>query len=162
MSSEDFSTANLTARPVGVDDVFELFTWRNDPLVRNASRNPSPIDLARHRAWLKERLHDPQSTQFLIMAGSTAVGYVRFEDTGGYAEVSIYVNPQLRGRGLGSAVLAAGRLAYRRDRDNVQLRAYVRHGNAASTQMFERAGFQLGPIDESGSWFICDEPRSNS
>jgi RimJ/RimL family protein N-acetyltransferase len=81
-----------------------------------------------------------------------AVGVIRFDIEGSSAEISIYLDPDQRGRGLGPATLAAGSAWIGVAREQVtRLTAVISDENAASLRAFEKAGFR-----RAGNVWICE------
>ncbi|TFD81601.1 GNAT family N-acetyltransferase [Cryobacterium sp. Sr8] len=135
-----------TVRSVSAGDASLLFDWRNDAIVRAASRETDELDWSAHLAWVKQAIADPDRYLLLVSQAGRPVATVRFDLTGATLhawEVSITVAPESRGLGIGSAVLAAaeehlGRLPYRAD----ALVAAMRTENIASARLFASAGYQ--------------------
>jgi len=134
-------------RPATPLDADLLLTWANDPTTRAASFRTEQIDPVVHRAWLRERLASPTSRLYIGYQGADPIGQVRLERQAGEGavEISISIARDRRGRGLGSALLAAGLEAGRRDAGlgGLIFIARVRTDNEASIKLFERAGFRL-------------------
>lgn len=143
----------LSVRTVTAADGPTLLTWRNDRLVREASRSNHVLTETEHTEWLQATLNDPDAHQFIVARGQNDVGYVRFNQCGERAEVSIYLNPDFRGQGLGVAVLLTAQRALVRNAAVNELRAYVKHGNAASLQLFEAAGYVAETSEDHGTWY---------
>ena len=143
----------LSVRKVAAADGPTLFIWRNDPLVREASRSNHVLTQEEHTEWLQVTLNDPDTHQFLVMRGQNDVGYVRFDQHGQLAEVSIYLNPEFRGLGLGVPVLLTAQRALVNASDFNELRAYVKHGNSASLRLFEAAGYSADTSEDHGTWY---------
>lgn len=125
-------------------DSQRIWQWRNDPVTRAMSVTTEEIPWDRHRAWYAQAAVDPSRVLLLASEGETAVGMVRFDLRAvANAEVSINLNPQVRGSGQGKRVLAAacqwGFLALRRD----CIYATIKPDNLRSVRTFEATGFVL-------------------
>lgn len=125
-------------------DSQRIWQWRNDPVTRAMSVTTEEIPWERHRAWYAQAAVDPSRVLLLASEGETAVGMVRFDLRAvADAEVSINLNPQVRGSGQGKRVLAAacrwGFLALRRD----CIYATIKPDNLRSIRTFEATGFVL-------------------
>jgi len=144
---------NLSVRNVIAADGPALLTWRNDPLVREASRSNHVLTEKEHSEWLQATLMNPDVHQFMVMRGQDDVGYVRFNRHRALAEVSIYLNPDFRGHGLGVSVLRTAQRAFLDNSVVDELRAYVKHGNAASLRLFEAAGYAAQASEDNGAWY---------
>ena len=77
----------------------------------------APIDRARKRAQFLERLDsDGWGSLLAVVSGGAIVGQIGLKDMRGLIEIGMLVTPNLRGRGIGSALLTAG-LDWARQRD---------------------------------------------
>ncbi len=124
------------------DDLAIVFEWRNAWQTRQYFHDTRPLDLSAHRDWFVRALDDPQRVLLMAERSGLPIGVLRFDVDGPTATVSIYLDPALHGRGLGTAVLLAGEGWLRRHRPDLQhLRAEVLAGNARSAGAFSRAGF---------------------
>ena len=127
----------LVLRSVLYEDWHLLITWRNDPETVENSIHEFPILLAEHKAWLAQKLSDPQCIMLIGEVEGAPIGQVRFDCDGTTAEVSVVVGPKFRGKGYGTLLLAkacnvSGQWDYV---------AYIKPGNHASFAAFEKAGF---------------------
>ena len=127
----------MIVRDATAADAMDVWAWRQDLLTRSMSRTPEEVPLASHLAWFAEALADPARTLLIGEAEGAKVGMVRF-DHGAVTEVSINVNPALRSRGHGHALLTE---AMKRVAGEVW--AEIKEENLASQRLFERAGFEL-------------------
>jgi RimJ/RimL family protein N-acetyltransferase len=76
------------------------------------------------------------------------VGSIRLDRLdNGHLEVSLYLDPDLQGLGLGRHLLAAGEQALLGQHPaGITVDASVLPGNAASQQLFEAGGYHGGPL----------------
>lgn len=138
----------LRLRPAGVEDGLMLHRWRNHPAVRAVSGSKDPIDLANHLAWLQRVLAASDRWLFVGEVGQLPVGCIRFDRLAAdRVEVSLYLDPDLQGLGLGQHLLLAGERAMHEHlgRDFI-VDAKVLPENAASQQLFEACGYHGGPM----------------
>jgi L-amino acid N-acyltransferase YncA len=81
---------------------------------------------------------------------------VRFDidDAGEFAEVSINLNPDARGKGFGTATLIEGVRRFESDRPELRgTTALIRDTNAPSIAIFAKAGFtQVDTVDGVGHY----------
>ena len=133
----------LTVRPAQMSDARLMFDWRNHAAVRAVSGTQGPLNWDAHRAWLQQALDDPARALFVGQISNRDVGGIRFDfGEGRRAEVSLYVDPDLHGLGLGPALLRAGEKAA----DPAIIEARVIEGNTASSRLFAKSGYrQTGP-----------------
>ena len=119
-----------------------MWKWRNDPITRSMSRSTSPISLEEHLKWYEKAITDPTKTLLFAYNEEKMIGVVRFDSTKPQiATISINLDPDLRGKGLGKAVLfAACSYGYRKLR-LMQIDAEVKSDNVASLRIFSEVGF---------------------
>jgi RimJ/RimL family protein N-acetyltransferase len=135
--------SEVRLRPATPDDARDVWLWRNDPLTRAMSRTSEETPWESHHAWFEQALADPARTLLIGEGPEGKVGMVRF-DRGRETEVSINVNPAVRGRGYGHALLAAAMATVQGD-----VVAGIREENVASQRLFERVGFRLESSDRA-------------
>ena len=138
--------AQLALRPTTPEDASRLFAWVNDPAVRQSAVSQGPVLWAGHVAWLAGRLKSGNSRMFVLMAGSLAVGQLRFDREGGLWRVDYSLEPAVRGRGWGGFLVALGLAQLP---PNSAVLAEVRPENIASIRVFERLAFaEIEPFSE--------------
>jgi UDP-2,4-diacetamido-2,4,6-trideoxy-beta-L-altropyranose hydrolase len=136
--------ASLQLRVATAADAQLLFGWRNDPRTRRHSRNGVELELTQHLQWFDRVLNEDRRLLLLGCLGTTPVGCVRFDLDGTSAEVSIYLDPDRQGSGLGRSLLRAALDFLHAQHPGVQVcRAEVMSENAASAALFARSGFSL-------------------
>jgi UDP-2,4-diacetamido-2,4,6-trideoxy-beta-L-altropyranose hydrolase len=135
--------SQVCVRPAQATDRELLLRWRNHSVVRAVSRDPAPIAPAAHATWLGRALADPRRSLWVGHVGAIPVGSVRFDALDGKrAEVSIHLDPDLLGLGLGAPLLAAAERQYRTMQPpSTTLYAEVLAGNTASARLFQNAGY---------------------
>jgi UDP-2,4-diacetamido-2,4,6-trideoxy-beta-L-altropyranose hydrolase len=124
------------------EDVDQAWSWRNDPATRQFVHDPSPIELETHRRWWRNSLD--LATRDLMIAHCTGIkiGVVRFDYEDTDATISIYLDPELNGIGLGSAILRAATGWVKSQKTGiVTLRAEVLPQNIWSNRSFAAAGY---------------------
>ncbi len=133
----DRDGAPVFLRPATPSDIKTLFAWQIDPRVRAYFRNPDPPTWPEHAGWFADRLGRPDCAFYIVESGRRPAGALRAErGTDGW-EVSILVDPDRGGRGIGRSALALlGELMPRE-----RLLAQVAPANAASRRMFLAAGY---------------------
>lgn len=142
---------SLQLRPAREDDSEPIWQWRNDPRTRRFAFNPAAIPLAEHQRWYLSVLAN-ENQQLLI--GSVAdqdIGVLRYDRLDNGWEISVYLDPDLQGLGLGSLLIAAGNYWLV---DHLpaphHIVARIRPDNPASHLAFKKAGFLPG--DEMLQW----------
>lgn len=123
-------------------DAHLLWQWRNHPVTRAVSRDAAQIDWPRHQAWLQRTLEDSGRKLWLARIGPTPVGVIRFDALGADRhEVSLYLDPELHGLGLGAALLGAGERLLGEQAGHVCIEAEVLPDNQVSHRLFLGAGY---------------------
>jgi UDP-2,4-diacetamido-2,4,6-trideoxy-beta-L-altropyranose hydrolase len=139
---------SLQVRSASAEDAEQLYRWRNHQAVRAVSGQGEPIAWAKHLAWLEGVLASPNRHLFVGQVGDLPVGSIRFDRVAtGETEVSLYLDPDLQGLGLGPHLLQAGEQAVCLQLGAaLTLQASVLPGNRASQRLFEGNGYHGGPL----------------
>ena len=138
----------LLVRPATMGDAPQLHSWRNHPTVRAVSATQDTIAFDAHEAWMRAVLADPSRWLFVGLVGQLPVGSIRFDRlASGHLEVSLYLDPDLQGLGLGRHLLAAGERAQLAGHPaGITVDASVQPGNTTSQKIFEAGGYRGGPL----------------
>lgn len=135
--------ADVTLRTARESDCERVFAWRNHPDTRRYFFDAAPIELAAHRRWFNAALADKARALLIGETNGKAFGVLRYDFLGTEARVSIYVDPERQGEGLGSALLVAGTEWLASHDAGVQtIVAEVMPANEASVRAFAAAGFR--------------------
>jgi spore coat polysaccharide biosynthesis predicted glycosyltransferase SpsG/RimJ/RimL family protein N-acetyltransferase len=138
----------LRLRGARMSDASSLFDWRNDANVRAVSRDNRPLTWESHIAWLRSVLANPRRKLLVAVLGSTLAGTVRFDEMGRNPhewEISIALNPEKRGQGLGDRLLKAAEHNLRSQCEGpVRISALVKTDNHTSSRLFARNGYDEG------------------
>jgi len=134
----------VTLRRLAPEDIERTYRWQQHPDIRRYARDPRPPTWAEHTAWVTRELSDPGCVLDIVEHDATPAGVVRLdrierEGADAAYEVSIYVAPELTGRGIGAAALKA----LRRMAPEAVLVAHVLPANTASHALFAAAGYVL-------------------
>jgi RimJ/RimL family protein N-acetyltransferase len=143
----------ITVRPAVPSDEALLLRWANDPVVREQSFHPEPIDPATHHEWLRSRLSSAATLLLIGEEDGRPIGQVRFERGDDEVEVGIAVAREARGRGVGRALLAKALDHAAREAvfGTARWLAMIRPANRASIALFAGAGFRhAGPATRNG------------
>ena len=131
----------LSLREAEMRDCRLLWDWANDIDVRKASFGQEPIPWETHVKWLNARLSDRNTKLFIAEQKSTPVGQLRYELDGSDAVVSFSLDREIRGRGVGNALISLGSKKIFLETGIEQIHAYVRPENKKSIRAFLRAGY---------------------
>lgn len=96
----------INLRSVDYSDLMDLFSWRNDMQTRQMFVNSEIISLKNHKNWFKKMINNKMTKLWIcenFLLENEKIGMVRFDFSDFYlsAEISINVNPKLRGKGYG-------------------------------------------------------------
>lgn len=134
--------AAMTVRKAEKSDGDLLFAWRNDERIRRLSRDPAPLEYQAHLNWLARTLENPDVELLLLGAAGCDMACIRFDCQNDSATLSIYVDPDLQGKGIGRGALLSGIAWLREKRPGLKkLFAVVLESNRASHQLFLSSGF---------------------
>lgn len=132
----------LTLRGATPADARLLWSWVNDPEVREASFSSAPIPWPEHRRWLAGRLSDPGARIYVALdAVGEPVGQIRFEGCHDVAELAVSLSREARGRGIGPVLIAEGARRLFEETAARGIDAFVKTDNDASRKAFRSAGF---------------------
>ena len=151
----------ITLREADSSDSGALLAWRNDPNTVENSSSSVVVSQGEHDEWFQGVVGSKR--RLLLMAEMNAagleqkktIGMCRFDLNGNdFADVSINLSPEFRGRGLAHVVLEEGIKAFMlRFPKALGLRAQIRTTNTASQRLFAGSGFLLVTSDDSvGAW----------
>ncbi len=125
----------LILRPVTWADSARLLRWRNDPETRRNSRNPEPVESDSHQDWLRRKLAAENCRLMIAEVAGRSIGTVRADFDSEAWWLSWSIDPNERGKGYGTAMVAAmvARLHGR-------VRATTKCGNLASERIAVAVG----------------------
>lgn len=139
----------ITLRRATINDADVVLEWRNESATRRASFSDRSITRDEHLAWFSERLvltHD--ESIWMVERDGAVVGNGRIcIENDNRAAVSIVIDPELRGQGIGTAAIRLlSDKIIRMKRTPV---AYIRPDNTQSMRAFCSAGFYTKFFDET-------------
>lgn len=133
----------LRVRHCRETDCQVLFSWANDPDVRQASFYSAPVAWEGHQRWFTQRLIDPQSVIYIgENQEGKPVGVVRFRLEEDCAILSVSVAPEFRGSGWGRELITLATQMLTRSCSANRVEALVKPENRASIRLFESSGFR--------------------
>lgn len=139
----------IGVRQVVESDRRDLWLWRNDAASVEASLSATTVSWSDHVDWFQRSLEDARRVIYvgeLEADKPIKVGMCRFdfEQDGRSAEVSINLNPALRGKRLSSSLLAGTLALFHNEFPQVtRITAVVRESNAPSNRLFLASGFTM-------------------
>ncbi|MEX0501982.1 GNAT family N-acetyltransferase [Alphaproteobacteria bacterium LSUCC0719] len=139
----------LTVRLITLDDKSDILTWRNDVISVEMAFVSRKISQVEHDLWFKDVMEDKSRTIMMGEIEAGKVGICRFDisPTGNCAEVSININPEFRGKGLGKKLLETAVHTFL-DQTNLDLFATVKPENKVSQKLFLGSGFDVFESNE--------------
>lgn len=142
--------------PATAQDARDLWLWRNDDRTRAMSITGDKVSWSEHNQWFEASLKNPNRYLFigLLVETREKIGLCRFDvDTfENCAEVSINLNPAMRGKRLSHLLLSAGLQRFLSD-NNQDIYATVRNENIASIKCFTKCGFILDSQDPEYNYY---------
>lgn len=143
--------ARLSLHAATAADAEMAWHWRNHESTRRQAIDTNPIPLQAHLAWWRASLANRERALLIARISASATGVLRLDHDGPDSTVSIYLDPQLTGLGLGPRLLRLGHEWLRRHRPCTQrMLALIRPDNLASSHAFASAGFRRRAAD--GLW----------
>ena len=140
----------IKIRPADLNDCKSLFDWLSDELSRTMFFNGSSQSIEEHEVWFKNSLCNVDRVLYVGELGYKKLGVCRFDfmESEMLAEVSINMNPSMRGSGLEEKFLFESIECYL-EKNKYNLLAKVKPKNLTSLNVFESAGFESIASDES-------------
>lgn len=154
---------SLAIRLAKHSDARLLWRLNNDPAVRAVSLHKESIPWEDHAQWFGARLHDPDSAIFIFEDDCGPVGTVRFDGIASqefHATVSIVVEANSRGRGLGQRMLEEALEYLFGCFGDYTVDAMILDTNMASLGCFEAVGFEK--VQKEDEWIRYRYSRQRS
>ena len=138
------SVSDIAIRLATAEDAALVWPWRNSESTRRYFFNSCQVSLNAHVMWWNESLSNPKRVLLLGKLDEKEFGVVRYDiDDSSHAKVSIYLNPEMTGRGLGECLLRAGQDWFLQNHPEVKtMSAEIKATNIASLRIFQANGFQ--------------------
>ena len=140
-------TEELGLRDFKVDDMDDLYRWRNHPVVRENSFNTDPLSWDEHLQWFKRKSQSLDTTIYIAYHEADKIGMIRFENEREVIRVSVMLNPDFIGQGLGSSLIRLGVKKFinekKADKDII---VEIKANNIASQKAFQKAGFKINHL----------------
>lgn len=136
--------SGIEMRFANKDDSKKLFEWRNNPKIREVSRNAEFIRWEDHQKWFAAVLNSEDKVLLIGQIDEAPVGVVRFDKQGEHAEVSIYLVPEKDYRGYGRNLLLSAEQWIKDRRSDIKyIRASVLGGNIHSQNLFLDVAYKV-------------------
>lgn len=131
----------INIRRASVQDMNDVFSLSNDPLVRLNSFHPEVISWDTHQEWFQRKLKSNTTFFFVAYTEGIFCGQVRFETEKEEALIGISLKPFLRGLGLGSYIINEAIRLIEDCNSIKRVKALIKGDNTASIKAFQKAGF---------------------
>ena len=95
----------FTLRSVTEEDCKDMWLWRKHPDSRRYFFDSKPIAWKTHKKWFYSKISDPDTRIHIATLDDNKVGVIRFEIKRKFVSVSVGLNPDFFGRGLGSKTI---------------------------------------------------------
>ena len=143
ISSLEKGANNVYVRLAVADDAAVVWAWRNNESTRRYFFDPSPVGLETHVAWWNLSVLDPKRVLLIGSLGVRSFGVIRFDfDASESAVISIYVDSEMTGKGLGRKLLSAGLNWLKENHPEMSsVSAEILPENSVSVNVFQAAGF---------------------
>jgi len=134
---------SIEIKHAGKDDSINIYEWRNNKKIRDASINSSPISWEEHQRFFDAVLTDKNCELVIGTAENQPVGVVRFDIENDLAEVSIYLVPDGGFVGHGPNLLMSAERWLKANRPEIRsILARVLVGNEASKNLFLTSSYR--------------------
>jgi ribosomal protein S18 acetylase RimI-like enzyme len=131
---------DLFLKEASVEDSKYLFDLRNDIGVRESAKNSEVISFETHEKWFAKKLSDSMSKIYIVWWQDVKAGQVRIDAD---QTLTIAVDVNMRGKGLGALMLKAAVEKYQKEVANKPIFADIKDHNKNSISIFEKAGFKF-------------------
>ena len=147
----------MIIRPADISDSFDILEWRNDPRSCSMFISSDRVNEEQHRKWFQASLNNPLRYLYVGVLDEKKVGVCRFDydHSSGLSEISINLNPAMRGLKLSFIFLEKSISKYRETSDCTLL-ATIKKDNEASLRLFRRFGFVLSRADDNFYYYVFD------
>lgn len=139
----------MLIRAADLSDLQDIFEWRNDSFSRSMFLSSEAVSLYEHIYWYQRSLENPLRRIYIGSINNIKVGVVRFDfdEDADQSEVSINLNPLLRGKGFGVTLLSKSISIYKQSKGSTLI-ATVKRENASSLRIFSKCGFHKQSEDD--------------
>ncbi|RPI77438.1 MAG: UDP-2,4-diacetamido-2,4,6-trideoxy-beta-L-altropyranose hydrolase, partial [Desulfobacteraceae bacterium] len=142
--SEAMTPTDLRLRLAQETDCQLFLRWANEPYVRAMSFYSELISEQTHSEWFRAKLGNRNSRLWVAEnADGIPVGQIRFDKKDRNAVVSLSLDPEFRGLGLGARLIRLGCRDMSRDPGISAFMALIKEENISSYQAFTKAGFKI-------------------
>jgi|GEM_PF-5587506 len=152
---------NISVRLANTDDCIPMWEWWNDHTTRQMMKDNEYVPLESHTQWFNAAMQDSNRVLCVGELDGNAFGVVRFlKEEDDIYEVSINLNPAMRGKGLGAVFLAKS-IRFLEETNKVNLLyAMLKKVNYPSKRTFEKNNFIFGEPSKAYKKMINFDPEN--
>lgn len=140
---------DIVIRQATSEDVETIFYWRNLKEIVGLSQSQRTVTWEEHTQWFNDALSFERNSIYIIVADGDEVGLIRFERKDQLMDLTIYLESDNIGKGIGSVAIEKA-MALEESSCNGFF-ARVREDNARSKRFFEKHSFKK-VRQEDGVW----------
>ena len=140
----------IVLRRADKKDCRDLWAWRNHPEVRKWHFNAKIIEYKIHVKWFEGKIGSDNACIYIAEnQKKEKTGQIRMEvGADRIAYVTIDLNPEFFGRGLGSKIIKMGTEVFMGENPRIRgMAAEICSENIASQKAFEKAGYAFSHND---------------
>lgn len=141
----DEEKSRITLRKLEQADSKTLFEWRSHPIIWKNFTDRKPPTEANHLKWIEDNISNKTKIVFIAKTDRTPVGVVKFYDfctIKKSASWSFYLDPSLKGRGIGALIEFQALDEYFYALSQKTLRCVVFSENHTVINLHKRFGFK--------------------
>lgn len=138
------NSTEMVLRKACAEDSKKLWEWRNHPQVRKNFFNDKVVPLEEHQEWFDKKLRASSTKIYVAQLNHNDMGVIRFDADGNETKVSVTIDPQYFGQGLGVKIIKLGTEAFLNDDGSKNpVVAEIKTENIISQKAFSRAGYHV-------------------
>ncbi|MFM7006882.1 MAG: UDP-2,4-diacetamido-2,4,6-trideoxy-beta-L-altropyranose hydrolase [Flavobacteriales bacterium] len=136
---------HLVLRRANSTDLHLTFEWATDQNIRRYALTQHQISFAEHQNWFEKKISSKSCYYYILEENQVAIGSIRFDLIGQYAQISYLLGSAAQGKGLGLLLLLKGMNQLQNDAKPPTFSAFlgeVLPENSRSIRIFEQLGFE--------------------
>ena len=153
----NISAMTVKVREAVLDDIEDIYIWRNHETTRPMLHNTEAIEWEAHSKWYTEALQNPDRCSLIcyLEGSGIKIGSVNFDIQAETALISIIVNPKMRGKKLSTSCLVEALRIFKFRYSMIKvLNAEIKCINDVSKKTFSNVGFRLKRIEDGICFFF--------
>lgn len=141
---EKYFEESIVIRNAELRDMHNIYELANDNEIRKNSFNQDKIEFEDHKNWFVNKLKDKNCLFVVAEANNNFIGQVRFDIRMDEAVISISINKNFRGLGIGTVTIKKA-LDYLKSLHSTikVIKAYTKKTNVSSIKLFEKSNFEF-------------------